>query len=223
MSSDATENYLKAIFELEAVYGKAKTSPLAQKLGVTAGSVTDMLKRLSAKETGLVHYKSHQGARLTARGKKIALDVIRRHRLVETFLHRVLGFSWADVHQEAEILEHHVSSRVMDAIDRVLDYPRFDPHGESIPQSGGDLPAAAQQQLADAEVGATVRIVRVQPSSDDFLRYLDSLGIGIDTIGTVLEKAPFNGPLVFHKNGVKIPISMGIAVAERLFVTIIDS
>jgi DtxR family Mn-dependent transcriptional regulator len=223
MGSGAVENYLKAIYKLETRFGKAKTSALALKLGVTAGSVTDMLKRLAAEESGLVHYQSHQGVRLTARGRQKALDVIRRHRLLETFLHRVLGLSWADVHQEAEILEHHVSHRVMEAIDRVLDYPRFDPHGESIPRSGGDLPAANQRPLADIEAGGRVRIARVQPSSDDFLRYLDTIGIGIGTTGTVLEKAPFDGPILFQKSDADAAISLGKSVAEQLFVTVVDS
>ena len=223
MGSDAVENYLKAIYELEALFGKAKTSALAKKLGVTAGSVTDMLKRLSAMDSSLIHYKSHQGVRLTDKGRQMALDVIRRHRLLETFLHRVLGLSWADVHQEAEILEHHVSSRVIDAMDRVLDYPCFDPHGELIPRTGGDLPATNQRPLADIEAGRNVRIVRVRTSSDDFLRYLDAIGIGIDTTGTVLEKAPFDGPLLFHKTDTDAPISLGKSVAEQLFVTVIDN
>ena len=181
MNSETVEDYLKAIYVLEEKEGRAKTSALAAQLGVTAGSVTDMLKRLSAAETKLLTYKHHHGARLTSRGKKVALDVIRRHRLLETFLHDILNLKWGEVHAEAEILEHHISGRVTDAIDRLLDHPQFDPHGEPIPGKDGQLPQVAQQKLTEIDIGLTVRIVRVDPFREDLLTYLDSLGIGIHT------------------------------------------
>ena len=195
MTSETVEDYLKAIYVLEEKEGRAKTSALAKKLGVTAGSVTDMLKRLAAADEKLLAYKHHQGVRLTARGRRAALDVIRRHRLLETFLHEILGLKWGEVHKEAEQLEHHISIRVTDAIDKLLNYPRFDPHGEPIPGKDGKLPGMTHQKLTDTDIGIPVRIVRVDPFREDLLPYLDTLGIGIHTEIVVTEKAPFEGPI----------------------------
>ena len=116
MQSEAVEKYLKTIYEIQQQGGRVKTTTLAQTLGVTAGSVTDMIKRLASLRPKLVSHELHKGVALTPRGKKVALSVIRRHRLLETFLNRVLGFSWDEVHHEAQNLEHHISDRLTDAI-----------------------------------------------------------------------------------------------------------
>ena len=116
MQSEAVEKYLKTIYEIQQHGGRVKTTTLARSLNVTAGSVTDMIKRLSTLRPKLVSHELHRGVALTPRGKKVALSVIRRHRLLETFLNRVLGFSWDEVHDEAQNLEHHISDRLTDAI-----------------------------------------------------------------------------------------------------------
>ena len=134
MPSEAVEKYLKTIYETQQHGGRVKTTTLAQMLGVTAGSVTDMIKRLSNVRPKLVSHEMHKGVALTPRGKRIALNVIRRHRLLETFLNRVLGFSWDEVHDEAEKLEHHISSRLTEAIAEYLNHPQYDPHGDPIPE-----------------------------------------------------------------------------------------
>ena len=220
MTSETVEDYLKAIYVLEEKEGRAKTSALAKQLGVTAGSVTDMLKRLSSADTKLLSYKHHYGVRLTARGKKAALDVIRRHRLLETFLHDVLGLKWGEVHPEAERLEHHLSDRVTDAIDKLLHYPQFDPHGEPIPGKDGQLPSLTHLKLTSAEIGASLRIVRVDPYQEDLLPYLDSLGIGIQSNIIITEKAPFEGPISLRIAGKKpdAVCSLGRNVTDHVFV-----
>lgn len=220
MTSNAIEDYLKAIYNLQEKYGRAKTSALAQTLGVTAGSVTDMIKRLSHTSPHLITYKHHQGVKLTPLGRKSALDIIRRHRLLETFLHDTLGLSWDEVHAEAEVLEHHISERVADALEVLLDHPDVDPHGEPIPGKNGELPIISQRRLSDIKVGATVRIVRVDPEQDELLRYLDDIGITIGTVATVIDKAPLEGPLRLRiQNSRNVSeCSLGTSAADSLYV-----
>lgn len=225
MGTHAVEDYLKAIYELQEEEGRAKTSRLAEKLGVTPGSVTDMLKRLSQSPPGLLTYRHHYGVQLTSKGRAEALDVIRRHRLLETFLHQILGLNWDEVHQEAEVLEHHISTRVADAIDRLLEHPEFDPHGEPIPRQSGALPTVSEKRLSDVDIGSAFRIVRVLPTESALLQHLDAIGIGIDSTGVMVEKAPFDGPLTFRpgRRGDQPPRTIGRNVADQLFVDILPS
>ena len=198
----------------------SKTSALAQVLGVTAGSVTDMIKRLSKMRPKLVSHELHKGVALTSSGKKAALNVLRRHRLLETFLHRVLGFSWDEVHDEAEKLEHHISDRLTDAIAEYLNHPQYDPHGDPIPEKSGKMKAANYRTLLTTPVGDTVRIARVRHTDSELLRYLDKLGIGLETIVTVVEKAPFDGPISIRVGPQRqAPIrTLGINVADDIMV-----
>ena len=220
MNSETVEDYLKAIYVLQAKEGRAKTSSLAKQLGLSAGSVTDMIKRLAAADSNLVTYRQHHGVRLTVVGEREALDIIRRHRLLETFLHQVLGLTWGEVHAEAEKLEHHVSPRVTDAIDGFLAHPRFDPHGEPIPAKNGKLPNITHHKLTDSKVGVAVRIVRVDPFREDLLPYLDSLGIGIDSQVIVIEKAPLGGPITLRvvDRADRAVCSIGRNASDHVFV-----
>jgi len=222
MNSDTVEDYLKAIYELQAKTGKAKTSQLAEKLSITAGSVTEMLKRLSRNRPDWIVYKHHHGVRLTEAGQIAALSVIRRHRLLETFLHDVLDLAWSEVHPEAEALEHHLSPRVTDALEKLLDSPRFDPHGEPIPDRNGRLPPSSEQRLSEIPAGTTVRIVRVEPQRNTLLNYLDQLGIGIDTTLVVVDKAPLNGPITVRvaNGGNRRNQALGREVSDALFVSL---
>lgn len=195
MQSGPVEDYLKAIYELEEKSGIARTTLLAGRLGIKAGTVSEMIKRLSKARSPLITYKHHYGVRLTPKGRRAALSVIRRHRLLETFLHRTLALSWDEVHAEAEVLEHHLSDRVADAMDRHLGYPRLDPHGEPIPKRDGTILECSGQRLSDLEDNREFRIVRVIPESDDLLVYLESLNIGIGSSGAIVLKAPLNGPI----------------------------
>jgi DtxR family Mn-dependent transcriptional regulator len=220
MKSEAAEKYLKTIYEIQQQSGRVKTTALAQTLGVTAGSVTDMIKRLSNVRPKLVSHELHKGVSLTPRGKKVALSVIRRHRLLETFLNRVLGFSWDEVHDEAANLEHHISDRLTDAIAEYLNYPEYDPHGDPIPKKDGKMKADNLLSLTATPVGESVRIARVRHTNAELLRYLDELGIRLETIITVVEKAPFKGPLSIRIGAQRqAPVrTLGINVADEIMV-----
>ncbi|CAB1077878.1 Mn-dependent transcriptional regulator MntR [Olavius algarvensis Delta 1 endosymbiont] len=220
MQTEAVEKYLKTIYEIQQQGGRVKTTTLAQTLGVTAGSVTDMIKRLASLRPKLVSHELHKGVALTPRGKKIALNVIRRHRLLETFLNRVLGFSWDEVHEEAKNLEHHISDRLTDAIAEYLNHPRYDPHGDPIPEKDGKIKPDNYRSLAATPVGESVRIARVQHNDAELLRYLDQLDIRLETIVTVVEKAPFEGPLSIRVGAVRqAPVrSLGLNVADEIMV-----
>jgi DtxR family Mn-dependent transcriptional regulator len=220
MHSQAVEKYLKTIYEIQQQGGRVKTNTLAQTLGVTAGSVTDMIKRLASLRPKLVSHELHKGVALTPRGKKAALSVIRRHRLLETFLNRVLGFSWDEVHDEAENLEHHISDRLTDAIAEYLNYPQYDPHGDPIPEKNGKVKADNYRSLASTPIGESVRIARVYHHDAELLRYLDELGIRLESIVTVVDKAPFQGPLSIRIGAQrKAPVrSLGINVADDILV-----
>ncbi len=225
MPSEAVGKYLKTIYEIQPPGGgRVKTTILAQTLGVTAGSVTDMIKRLSTVRPKLVTHELHKGVALTPRGKKIALSVIRRHRLLETFLNRVLGFSWDEVHDEAEKLEHHISDRLTDAIAEYLNHPQYDPHGDPIPEKDGKIKSEKYRSLGATPVGESVRIARVRHTDAELLRYLDHLGIRLEMIVTVVEKAPFQGPLSIRL-GVQrqAPVrTLGIQVADDIMVEAIS-
>lgn len=223
MTSKTTEDYLKAIYMLQAEAGRAKTLALAGVLGITAGSVTEMLQRLARAAPPLIDYQSHRGATLTAEGRRAALDVIRRHRLLESFLHEVLGLTWAEVHEEADALEHHLSERLTNAIDRRLDFPQYDPHGEPIPGPDGRLPADSTLALSAAEPEARLRIVRISPRQPELLAYLDQLGIGIHTIVVMEDKAPLEGPIrirVERSTGTTV-YNIGQSVGDQIFVEIL--
>jgi DtxR family Mn-dependent transcriptional regulator len=220
MQSEAVEKYLKTIYEIQQHGGRVKTTTLARSLNVTAGSVTDMIKRLSTLRPKLVSHELHKGVALTPRGKKVALSVIRRHRLLETFLNRVLGFSWDEVHDEAQNLEHHISDRLTDAIAEYLNHPQYDPHGDPIPEKDGKVKTDNFRSLGSTPVGESVRIARVLHDDAELLRYLDQLEIHLDTIVTVIEKAPFKGPLSIRVGAQRnAPIkTLGINVADDIMV-----
>lgn len=177
MPSSTVEDYLKQI-ELEeqrAPGARVSTGALAAALGVTPGSVTSMLKTLS--DSGLVDYESYGGAALTPAGRQLALHVLRRHRLLELFLVRVLGFDWSEVHAEAERLEHAVSERLIERLDEMLGRPATDPHGDPIPSAAGEVRVAAQPSLDTVDVGTRVRVARVADQEPEFLRFAEKLGL----------------------------------------------
>jgi len=220
MNSSKVEDYLKAIYELEEKEGLAKTSLLAKKLGIKAGTVSEMIKRLSKKSPRLITYKHHQGVRLTPKGRNAALGVIRRHRLLETFLHQTLGLSWDEVHAEAEVLEHHLSDRVANSIDQHLGFPKFDPHGEAIPDKEGNIKAQMQLSLSEIQEGQSFKIIAVNPVSSELLIYLESLEIGIHSSGNVISKSPLDGPLKIQikKKDVIKEHTLGRNVADKIYV-----
>lgn len=198
MQTRAVEDFLKAIYDLRSRDGRVRTSALADRLGRTAGSVTEMAKRLAEQRPRLVTHEMHHGVDLTPEGERAALEVIRRHRLLETFLHQVLGFGWDEVHAEAERLEHCLSDRLTDAIDAHLNHPDADPHGDPIPPPGKIPEPEARSGLDVVPEGQTVRIARVRRSEPDLLRYLAETGITLHAEIQIAEQAPFGGPVSFR-------------------------
>ncbi len=190
----AIEDYLKAIYLLQQEQGDVTTSMLGQQLGgFKPGSVTGMIKKLA--EMQLVAHTPYQGVCLTEAGKKIALEVIRHHRLLELYLVEALGYSWDEVHEEADALEHYISEKLEARIAAHLGEPAFDPHGDPIPTVEGVVPDSMAISLADVAAGWKGRIVRVQDQQVDRLRYLASLSLVPGNAVEVVERAPFDGPI----------------------------
>jgi len=195
MLSEAVENYLKAIYEIEQTAGRVTTNALAERLGVLPGSVTGMLKKLAEEKPRLVDYERHRGVSLTPAGKRIALEVIRHHRLIELYLQQALGYAWDEVHDEAEKLEHVISEEFEDRIAEMLGHPEFDPHGDPIPAKDGTVRERVTPALTNLEAGQTGRVARVSDADPALLRYLAELGIIPEASLTVAERGPFGGPL----------------------------
>jgi len=197
MITSASEDYLKAIYQIQQERGRepVNTTALAARLGVAGASVTGMLKKLSAANPSLVIYEPYGGVTLTPDGERKALEVIRHHRLIESFLIQALGYSWDEVHAEAERLEHVISEELEERIAAHLGHPRLDPHGDPIPDREGNVVALETLTLTRLIPGQAATVQRVSSRSPELLRYLDSLGLTIDARLEVVEKGPFNGPL----------------------------
>lgn len=193
--TQAIQDYLKGIYELQEDMGKVSTNALAEKLGVKPASVTGMISKLAEDRPRLVDYEKHQGVTLTPAGRKIALEVIRHHRLLELYLQQALGYSWDQVHAEAEKLEHVISEDFEDRIAALLGNPDRDPHGDPIPAKDGTITAPGGQPLTDLTAGQKARVARVRDSDPALLRYLAEIGIVPDALIVIANKAPFDGPL----------------------------
>jgi DtxR family Mn-dependent transcriptional regulator len=205
----AIQDYLKEIYKLEAADRRVTTSALARKLGVSAPSVTSMLKKLAA--LGLVEHERYRGARLTAKGERVALEVIRHHRLLEQYLSQTLGLPIDELHAEADRLEHALSEELEAHIDRQLGYPTSDPHGDPIP--GPDLKIAATKAtpLSSLEPGAKAKVSRVPDGDGELLRYLDRLQLTPGNLVEVRDSAPFEGPVTVRVAGSDHAISRELA------------
>ncbi|MBI2080990.1 MAG: metal-dependent transcriptional regulator [candidate division NC10 bacterium] len=190
--TQAIEDYLKTIYLL-GQGGEVATSAIALKLKVSPPSVTGMVKKLA--EMKLLRYTRYQGVELTPAGEKIALEVVRHHRLLELYLQEALGYPWDKVHEEAEKLEHVISEEFEDRIAEALGWPETDPHGHPIPTKDGVLPAVAVRELLAVETGQSATVRQVSDGDPGMLRYLASLGFFPGATVQVLEKAPFEGPL----------------------------
>lgn len=194
--SPAVQDYLKAIYQLgESADPDAPitTSQVADALAVTTASASNMLKKLD--RLGLVTQVKRQGVQLTDEGRQAALEVIRHHRLLETFLATRLGMSWDEVHREAEILEHHVSEALAERIAETLGHPERDPHGHPIPTSAGQVASTPSRRLSELAAGATAVVGRVDDHDDALLRYLAERGLVPEARVEVLEHAPYGGPI----------------------------
>jgi len=199
--SRSVQDYLKAILELGGDDGYASTGDVAQRLGVAAPSVTGMLRRLSSARPALVAYAKHRGARLTASGRRRALEMVRHHRLIEQFLYETLSVPWDEVHDEAERLEHAISEPLEARIDDRLGHPRVDPHGHLIPSLDGRLPRRRLIRLDRLEIGQAARVSEVSDHDPALLRHLAELGLKPGREIRLVERAPFSGPLTVEVGG----------------------
>lgn len=211
MISQTEENYLKALFHLTnetAEKEEAGTNELAAYLEVKPASVSDMLKKLKEKE--FVDYEKYGKISLTANGRKIAVDIIRKHRLWETFLYEKLDFSWDEVHEVAEQLEHIDSNKLTEQLERFLGFPEFDPHGDPIPNSKGEIKRMKRKTLAEIEIGKKCKLVAVKDSSVPFLNYVVKLGLALSSEIFILAKNEFD-------NSVEIKVDSEIYTVSNKF------
>lgn len=218
MATSTVENYLKTLYSLEQ-QGPEKLvalGKLAQAMDVTPGTATTMVKRMA--QSGLVDYESHEGARLLPRGKQIAVQVLRRHRLIELFLIEVMGYDWGEVHEEAEVLEHAVSDRLLQKIDEMLGHPGFDPHGAPIPSASGKITPRRVVSLAQCGIG-DVEIASVSDDDQPFLGFLaehqltPGTQITVNTLNPVADLIEVTLP-----SGQRV--QLGMAAAKKIMVTV---
>jgi DtxR family Mn-dependent transcriptional regulator len=188
----SVEDYLKVIYHLSSQGGFAATSDIAAQLAVSAPSVSGMVKRLS--ETGLIEHVPYRGVQLTAQGRRAALKMIRRHRILEVYLIQQLGYDWDGVHDEAERLEHAVSDELIERMSGALGHPRYDPHGAPIPTAAGEIEEADLISVADAPVGRALDLRQVGTEDPARLRYLAEQGLVPGVHLTITDRQPFNGP-----------------------------
>lgn len=201
------ENYLKAIYHLSKDNEQqgVSTNAIAQKMNTKASSVTDMIKRLSEKQ--LVDYIKYQGVRLTKKGTDLAVNLVRKHRLWEVFLVNVLDFSWDEVHEVAEQLEHIKSKKLIEQLDAFLGYPDFDPHGDPIPDKHGHIADRKKSLLSEIPVGKNCICIGVKNTSKDFLQYLDKKNIALGDEIQILDKEPFDASIMILHKGKEVNIS----------------
>lgn len=210
--SSAEENYLRIIYHLSAGSDEpVTTNAIADAMSTKPASVSDMLKRLSKKK--VIDYMKYKGVRLTDKGEKIALRLIRKHRLWEVFLVRKLKFNWDEVHAVAEQLEHIDSSLMIERLDEFLGYPRHDPHGDPIPDKDGLIHTRPKIPIAEQKPGSEAELVAVKDTSSAFLRYLDKIGLHIGARLKILDKIEYDGSLELRVNDeFKVFVSREVAV-----------
>jgi len=217
----AIEDYLKTIYDLSATYGRASTSQIAEVLDIKPGSVTGMLQKLAAVEPPLVEYQKHQGVILTPEGEQVALEIIRHHRLLETFLHQNLGYAWDTVHAEADRLEHVISEEFEERIAQALGDPTHDPHGDPIPNRDLEMPSQANTCLCDLRTGQRATIQRVRDTDPELLRYLSDRGLIPGARIVVLEYSPFDDNLCLQIEEQVESIVLGARITCQIFVEVI--
>lgn len=212
----AEENYLKAIYHLENQSSNGvSTNALAEEMQTKASSVTDMIKKLA--EKNMISYIPYQGVTLSKAGHDYAVKVVRKHRLWEVFLLEKLNFSWDEVHDVAEQLEHIKSEKLTDKLDEFLGFPKTDPHGDPIPDKHGHFEKVDKTSLTNAQEGLVYVCVGVDDSSSDFLKYLDGNNISLGTILKIIHKEPFDNSIKIKFNDVELVVSEN--VAKNLFVS----
>jgi DtxR family Mn-dependent transcriptional regulator len=207
--TEPVEDFLKAIFTLQQQGERVSTNDLAEALGRTQPTVTDMAQRLMS--AGLIDYQKYKGVMLTTSGQEIALKVLRRHRLIELYLVRELGYALHEVHDEAENLEHAVSDRFVEAIATRMGDPQIDPHGDSIPAPDGSIAERSLLSLADLPNATTAVVARLKVASSDMLQYILDRGFELGAVLEVVQHEPFEGPLTVRVNGSERIIGHSVA------------
>lgn len=214
------EDYLKTIYELTRSNDRATTNQIAERMGVTPASVTNMIQKLAATDPPLLDYRKHRGVQLTPEGEKVALEVIRHHRLLEMFLHQTLGYSWDEVHEEADRLEHVISEEMEERIAISLGNPQRDPHGDPIPSRDLQMPKSTDVTLSQLRPPQEAQVKRVSDSDPDLLRYLSGMGIKPAAYLIVLDYSPFDNNLQVQIAGENDPVVLGSRVTSQVFVEI---
>jgi DtxR family Mn-dependent transcriptional regulator len=214
--STSEENYLKAIFHLQGSDDNVTTNELARELKTKPASVTDMMKKLKTKK--LLNYQRYQGFRLTNDGNKVALGIIRRHRLWEYFLAEKLKFTWDEVHEVAEDLEHVSNKKLIDKLDEFLGFPRIDPHGDPIPDANGKIEISKKTCLTDLAINMPATVCSVSDQSGEILELLEHKKIAIGTKIEIKKKFDFDNSLEI-KIRQQLPITISKQLAENIFVT----
>jgi DtxR family transcriptional regulator, Mn-dependent transcriptional regulator len=213
MRTQAVEDYLKVIYDLARGGGAVTTSALAARLAVAPGTVTGMVKKLAS--LNLVRHESYRGVELTEAGRRIALEVIRHHRLVERYLHEAMGVPWDQVHAEAEKWEHVLSEEMESRMDEILGNPTTDPHGSPIPSRNLEVDEASYPPLAALVAGQRGLVAEVGDEDAAMLRYFADLGLFPATAIEVISVAPFGGPMMLRVDGLERTI--GMSAAEHIF------
>lgn len=205
------ENYLKAIYTIQHSNstGTVSVNEIAERMQTRPATVTDMLKKLS--EKSLIHYEKYKKLQLSDSGNQEALSILRKHRLWETFLHKKLNFSWDEVHEVAEQLEHIHSQKLVDKLDEFLGYPEFDPHGDPIPKPNGDLPVSFARSLTERDINTEYKIVAVKDTSSAFLLQLERFNLQIGTLLTITERMPYDNSIM-----VKLANGNGFQLSEKI-------
>jgi DtxR family Mn-dependent transcriptional regulator len=215
------EDYLKTIYDLTASNGRATTNQIAERMEVTPASVTNMVQKLASTEPPLLDYRKHRGVKLTPEGEKVALEIIRHHRLLEMFLHQTLGYTWDEVHDEADRLEHVISEEFEERIATSLGDPLHDPHGDPIPTRELDLPESSELTLSQLRPSQKAKVQRVRDSDPELLRYLSEMGIKPDAHLEVLEYSPFDNNLQVKIEGRGEPVVLGLRVTNQVYVELV--
>jgi DtxR family Mn-dependent transcriptional regulator len=218
----AIEDYLKAIYELALAEGRAGTNQLADRLGVAPASVTGMIQKMAVTDPPLIEYRKHHGVELTPAGEKAALEVIRHHRLLELFLQEKLGYSWDEVHAEADRLEHVISEDFEERIAQALGDPSHDPHGDPIPTRDFQVPASAETRLSALRPPQAATVERVDASDPDLLRYLSEIGLIPRAQVTALLYSPYDGNLHLQIEGQDQPRILGPRITRLVFITVAE-
>ena len=213
-ASSAVEDYAKALYALGRGHAAVSNNALAARLGVTPGSASQMVKRLV--ELGLAEREPYRGVRLTPAGERVALEVLRHHRLLELYLAESLGVPWDRVHEEAEVLEHAISPELSELIATKLGNPKRDPHGDPIPTRDGEIDEGATRSLAELRDGERALFTRISDSQPEMLRYLAERGIEPGTALEVRERQPFGGPITVRVAGAEHALGRELARAMRV-------